>query len=165
MKLVLYLLFTFISLNSFSQENEYYLESISNGTGTVDFTVATYPISITPNKREDGSYFTIMKMAVVNNPKANELIWNDYKVYILTKEGKLFFNYTPSMNTGEYACSYTVNKGETHLQWLCFDTVFNIQDIEKIWISFGDNQFIPLIHFVDDRSKTTQEQIQSFKKK
>jgi hypothetical protein len=165
MKYLLYLVLTLISYQSFCQENEYYLESISNGNGTVDFTVATYPISITPNKREDGSYFTIMKMAVVNNPKANDLIWNDYKIYILTKDGQLFFNYTPSINSEEYSCNYTVTKGSTHLQWLCFDTVFNIHDIEKIWISFGDNHFIPLIHFVDDRSKTTKEQIETLKRK
>jgi hypothetical protein len=165
MKTVITFTLFIVSFILYGQENEYFLESIRNGDGTVDFTVATYPISITPNKREDGSYFTIMKMAVVNNPKANDLIWNDYKIYILTKDGQLFFNYTPSMNEGEYACNYTVTKGSTHQQWLCFDTIFNLNDIEKIWISFGDNQFISLIHFVDDRSKTVKEQIETLKKK
>lgn len=138
--------------------NEYYLEVISNQSGTINLTIGAYPQSISPNKRDDGSIFTIMKVALINNANAQTFNWKDYKMYILTKQGELLYNFTTTATAGDYACTYAIPPGETHLQFFCFEKLLSASDIDKIWIGFSDNKFISLTYFVDDKTKTPEEQ-------
>jgi hypothetical protein len=138
--------------------NEYYLEVISNQSGSINLTIGAYPQSISPNKRDDGSIFTVMKVALINNVNAQTFNWKDYKMYILTKQGELLYNFTTTATTGDYACTYSIKPSETHLQFFCFEKLLSASDIDKIWISFSDNKFIALTYFVDDKTKTPEEQ-------
>ncbi|MFN8414929.1 MAG: hypothetical protein U0U66_01215 [Cytophagaceae bacterium] len=141
-----------------SVQNEYYLEVISNQSGTINLTIGAYPQSISPNKRDDGSIFSIMKVALINGTNAQAFNWKDYKMYILTKQGELLYNFTTTAQYGDYACTYTIKPGETHLQFFCFEKLLAPADIDKVWIGFSDNKFIALTYFVDDKTKTPEEQ-------
>lgn len=138
--------------------NEYYLEVISNPSNSIHLTIGAYPQSISANKRADGTIFSVMKVALINNIKAQTFAWKDYKIYILTKSGELFYNFTTSASSGDYSCQYPIAPGETHIQFFCFEKLFLGSDIEKVWVSFADNQFIALNYFVDDKTKTSEEQ-------
>ncbi len=133
-----------------AQTNDYYLGVFSNTTKTIKFTIGAYPNSISQSKRNDGVIYSAMRIAIVNNEKAEAIEWSDYKIYILLKDGTLFYNFLTNVSTGDYACKYTVNPGETHLQFVCFEKVFSANDVDKIWLSFSDHQFLSLFLYKDD---------------
>ncbi len=129
--------------------SEYYLGVFSNTSNTIKFTIGAYPNTISQSKRSDGTIFSAMRIAIVNNEKAEPIVWNDYKMYILLKDGTLFYNFLTNATTGDYACKYTVPTGETHLQYICFEKIFSAADIDKVWLSFSDSHFQPLLLYKD----------------
>ncbi len=133
-----------------AQVNEYFLGVFSNHTNTIKFTIGAYPNTVNQSKRNDGSIYSAMRIAIVNNEQAEPIVWSDYKIYILLKDGTLFYNFLTNATTGEYACKYTVEPGSTHLQLVCFEKIFTGDDVEKIWLSFSDSQFLPLIIYKDE---------------
>ena len=132
------------------QTNEYYLGVFSNSTNTIKFTMGAYPHSINQSKKNDGTLYSAMRVALVNNEKADPIEWNDFKIYILLKDGTLFYNFLTNATTGEYACKYQVAPGTTHMQYYCFDKIFAASDIDKIWLSFSDSEFKPLYLYKDE---------------
>jgi hypothetical protein len=66
-------------------------------------------------------------------------------VYILLKNGTLFYNYITAAKEGELACNYVVKPNETHIQYVCFEKDFDINQIDKVYLSLLDNKFFPLI--------------------
>ena len=132
------------------QTNEYYLGVFSNTTSTIKFTMGVYPNSINHSKKNDGSLYTVMTVALVNNEKAEPIEWNDFKIYILLKDGSLIYNFLTTATTGEYVCKYQVAPGTTHMQYYCFDKIFSPSDIDKVWLHFGDSIFQPLYLYKDE---------------
>lgn len=139
------------------QPNQYYLGVFSNTTNSIKFTIGAYPNSVNQSKRNDGSIYTAMRIAIINNEKAEPIEWSDYKIYVLLKDGSLFYNFLTNASAGDYACKYIVQPGETHLQFVCFEKIFNSTDIDKVWLSFSDNQFLPLFLYTDEVKPTTEE--------
>jgi hypothetical protein len=131
------------------QTGEYYLGVFSNTTNTIKFTMGVYPNSINHSKKSDGMLYTVMSVALVNNEKAEPIEWNDFKIYILLKNGTLIYNFLTTATTGDYACKYQVAPGTTHMQYYCFDKIFSASDIDKVWLHFGDSQFQPLYLYKD----------------
>lgn len=138
-----------------AQTSDYFLGVFSNTTKTIKFTIGAYPNSISQSKRNDGTIYSAMRIAIVNSEKAEMIEWSDYKIYILLKDGTLFYNFLTNATTGEYACKYSVNPGETHLQYVCFEKVFASADVDKMWLSFSENQFLPLFLYKDEVKPTT----------
>lgn len=138
-----------------AQINEYYLGVFSNEGNTIKFTIGAYPNSISQSKRTDGTFYTAMKVAVINNEKAEPIVWNDYKIYILLKDGTLFYNFLTNATNNDYSCKYTVNPGETHIQFFCFEKLFTNPEVDKVWLSLGDNKFLPLIRYIDHKEPQT----------
>ena len=132
------------------QTNEYYLGVFSNTTNTIKFTMGAYPNSINQSKKNDGTLYTAMRVALVNNEKADTIEWNDFKIYILLKDGTLFYNFLTNATIGEYACKYQVAPGTTHMQYYCFDKIFSAADIDKVWLCFSDSEFKPLYLYKDE---------------
>jgi hypothetical protein len=132
------------------QVNEYYLGVFSNTTSTIKFTMGAYPHSINHSKKSDGSLYTVMRVALVNNEKADPIEWNDFKIYILLKDGTLVYNFLTTATSGEYACKYQVAPGTTHMQYYCYDKIFSASDIDKVWLHFGDSVFQPLYLYKDE---------------
>jgi len=69
---------------------------------------------------------------------------NDYKVYVQLKDGSLFYNYKTKAQSGYFCCNYTVDAKNSHDQFLCFTKKFVADDINKVYVSFSDNQFYNL---------------------
>lgn len=161
----------FLVLSTFQayaqQTNEYYLGVFSNTTGTIKFTMGAYPNSINQSKKNDGTLYTAMKVALVNNVTAEPIEWNDFKIYILLKDGTLFYNFLTTATTGEYACKYQVAPGTTHMQYYCFDKIFLASDIDKMWLSFSDSEFQHLYLYKDEipADKTPAEAEKKSRKK
>jgi hypothetical protein len=147
--LTCFILFTGVQQACAQQTNEYYLGVFSNSTSTIKFTMGAYPHSINHSKKSDGAVFTVMSVALVNNEKADPIEWNDFKIYILLKDGTLIYNFLTTATTGEYACKYQVAPGTTHMQYYCFDKIFSAADIDKVWLHFGDSVFQPLYLYKD----------------
>lgn len=147
--LTFFILFTGVQQACAQQTNEYYLGVFSNSTSTIKFTMGAYPHSINHSKKSDGAVFTVMSVALVNNEKADPIEWNDFKIYILLKDGTLIYNFLTTATTGEYACKYQVAPGTTHMQYYCFDKIFSAADIDKVWLHFGDSVFQPLYLYKD----------------
>ncbi|WP_018344709.1 hypothetical protein [Cytophaga aurantiaca] len=148
---IICLLIVALSKQVFAQQtNEYYLGVFSNTTGTIKFTMGVYPSSINQSKKNDGTLYSVMSVALVNNEKAEPIEWNDFKIYILLKDGTLVYNFLTTATTGEYACKYQVAPGTTHMQYYCYDKIFSATDIEKVWLHFGDSQFQPLFLYKDE---------------
>jgi len=145
----------FLTNTAYGQSNEYYLGLLSNTSKTIKFTIYAYPGSVSQVKRNDGSVYSGMRIAIINDEKAEPIEWSDYKIYILLKDGTLFYNFLTTAATGDYACKYTVPPGEKHLQFACFEKVFTAADIDKVWLSFSANQFLPLFLYKDEDKPTT----------
>jgi hypothetical protein len=87
-----------------------------------------------------------LKLVIINQNENDTLVWRDYKVYILLKDGTLFYNYRTTDEKGVFACEYTLGKKEMHTQNVCFHNQFNTEDIQKVWLSFNDALFIELAY-------------------
>ena len=136
-----------LAFSGFAQNaNSFYYEKIATPDKTISFTFGVYHGSMEYVTKNDGSGYSKMVIAVINDAKADDFYWSDYKVYILLKSGDLLYNYTTEAKTDNFACKYTVPAGETHKQSACFAKKFVAGDIQKIWLSFSDTQFFKLIY-------------------
>lgn len=123
----------------------YYYESISNPSKTINFLIGVY---VTKNEfitRDDGTGYTKIRMAVINQEGADPFKWSDYKVYIKLKNNDMFYNYTTQAKDGDLACNWTVQPGQNHIQYICFDKAFDINQIDMIWLGMSDNKFFDLV--------------------
>jgi len=123
----------------------YYFTTVSNPTKVVNYIIGLYSDdNLFQKTAADSAQYTEIKGVVINN-SATDLTWNNYKIYILLKSGKLIRNYTTSATSGDYACNYSVTKGVNHHQFFCFHSTFTADDISKVWLSFvTDDQLFSL---------------------
>ena len=126
-----------------TKEDPVYLETISNSSKSINFIAGVYPKTLVYSAANENTKLTLR---VLNNA-TDSYKWKDYKVYIMLKDNTLFYNYTTKAETGEFACTYSVegNKG-FHDQTVCFSKKFEVDDIKQMWISFADDTFISLIY-------------------
>ncbi len=146
MKKVFVILLLSIGLGAYAQneaQDPFYYEIISNADKSINFLIGIYPNDMEYVRSADGSGYTKIRMAIINDA-AQSFEWADYKVYILLKDGTLFYNYSTGATIGELSCNYTVAAGETHLQDLCFEMDFSVAEIETIYLSLMDNKFFAL---------------------
>lgn len=127
-KLLAVFLFVFVPLYAQS----FFYNAISNPNKTIDYVIGFYHESASINSSSDGSY-TTFKTAVINGKDADPLVCNDNKWFLLLKDGSLVCNYTTKATSGEYACNYTVYRGETHIQYVAFDKEIRAKDIVGVW--------------------------------
>jgi hypothetical protein len=151
---IIFLYLTAFQNSAIAQTTDYFLGVFSNTTNTIKFTIGVYPNSINQSKKNDGTLYTAMRVALVNNEFAEPMEWNDFKVYVLLKDGTLFYNFLTNATTGEYACKYQVTPGTTHLQYYCYDKIFSATDIDKVWLCFSDSEFKPLFLYKDEVKNT-----------
>jgi len=143
----IYLLFLICLANiGFAQtKNEpVYFDNISNATKTIDIGVGLYPSTSQWNEKDS---YTSFIFKVHNNSKSNKMDWDDYKVYILLKDGTIFYNYKTKAESGDYSCIYAIEPRKSHSQTICFGQKFDNENIDKIYVSFGDNQFFRLVYY------------------
>lgn len=93
----------------------------------------------------EGKYSTI-SLVVQNKNKEKALKWEDYKIFIMLKDGTLFHNYTTVAKTGSYMCKYDVPADGQHVQVLCYSKKFKPEDVERIWIRMTHANFIRLLY-------------------
>ncbi len=125
----------------------FYYEEISTPDKSIDFLFGFYTNTIEGMERNDGSVYTVAQIGLINKSK-EDFKWNDYKVYILLKNGDLFYNYkTEAKNeSSDYACIFNLKGGTTVKKWICFDKKFSAKDIDQVWLSFNDNKFFKLLY-------------------
>ena len=123
----------------------YYYESISNPSKTINFLIGVYVNKNEYITRDDGTGYTKIRMAVINQEGASPLKWSDYKVYVKLKNNEMFYNYTTKAEDGDLACTWTVQAGQNHIQYICFDKAFDIGQIDMIWLGMSDNKFFDLV--------------------
>lgn len=120
-----------------TEKSAVYLEIISNGDKSINFTIAFYPGTFEYDKENDRTTFTIR----VVNSSTSDFKWQDYKVLLQMKDKKLIGNYTTVAETGPYACIYTVPNSERHEQVIAFDGKLVLSDIENVYLKYGDQYF------------------------
>ncbi|HEX4957987.1 MAG TPA: hypothetical protein VFV46_07395 [Lacibacter sp.] len=128
-----------------AQNDPFYYESISNPSKTINFLVGVYYTKNEYITRDDGTGYTKMRIAVINKEGADPFTWSDYKIYIMLKNGDLFYNYTTKAEDGELACKWTVQPGQNHIQYVCFDKAFDVNQIDRVWLGMSDNKFFDLV--------------------
>jgi|APLak6261694202_1056214.scaffolds.fasta_scaffold04204_2 hypothetical protein len=128
-----------------AQSDYYYYESISNPSKTINFLIGVYVNKNEYITRDDGTGYTKIRMAVINQEGANTLKWNDYKIYIKLKNNDLFYSYTTKAEDGDLACTWSVEPGKNHIQYVCFDKAFDIEQIDMVWLGMSDNKFFDLV--------------------
>jgi hypothetical protein len=128
-----------------AQSDPFWYESISNPSKTINFLIGFYHTKNEFITRDDGTGYTKVRMAVINKEGANPFQWDDYKIYVMLKNGDLFYNYTTKATDGDLACKWTVQPGSNHVQYLCFDKAFDVNQIEKVWLGMSDNKFFDLV--------------------
>lgn len=139
------LLFLLLLQKSYGQA--FYYENISTPDKSVDFLFGFYTATIEGMERKDGSVYTVAQIALINKSK-EDFKWNDYKVYILLKNGDLFYNYKTEAKdeNSDYACIFNLKGGSTMKKWVCFEKKFTAKDIDKVWLSFNDYKFFQLLY-------------------
>lgn len=132
-------------VSSAQKKNPFYYELISNDSKTINFVFGFYPTTYSYVEGKDVDPYTSVKAAVINNAKGS-LTWNDYKINILLKSGKLIRSYSTVAKEGDYACNYSVSGGDTRYQYFCFHTKFTNEEIDKVWLVMGDDQIFNLAY-------------------
>ena len=138
-------LFVFVPGNTKAQADSFWYESVSSSDSAIHFLIGVYHTKSEYITRNDGTGFTKMRMVIINKAAVQALRWEDYKIYILLKNGDLFYNYTTKATEGDLACKWTVQPGQNHMQYLCFDKVFDASQIDKMYLSMSDNKFFSLL--------------------
>jgi hypothetical protein len=148
-RLMILLLVFAATAGLFAQEtNEPYFSQV---VATPDKTSLNFTIFIFHHKHRwvesetEGNY-SVVSMVVQNDKNAKPLQWEDYKIYFLLKDGTLFHNYTTVAKTGNYACQYTVETGQQHVQLICFGKRFDPKDVERVWIKMTHTNFIRMLY-------------------
>ena len=130
----------------------FYYELISNESKTINFVFGFYPTTYSYVEGKDVDPYTSVKSAVINNAKNDDLKWNDYKICILLKSGKLIRSYSTVAKDGDYAVNYTVKAGATRYQYYCFHKKFTGDDIDKVWLILSDDQLFNLAYDKNEKS-------------
>lgn len=151
MKKIIIILLTFMTLGAVqsvqaqtSGDDPVYIETISNPTKTIDLILALYPKTYKWSESLEASQLTLR----VLNQSKQDFDWTNYKVYILFKDNTLLYNYTTKASSGEFNCTYSVDRNSTiHDQTVCFDKKFDIKDIKSVWVSFDSSQFFELFFY------------------
>lgn len=104
--------------------------------------------------RTEGKYSTV-SLVVQNKNQDKDLKWEDYKIFIMLKDGTMFHNYTTVAKTGNYMCKYDVDPGGQRAQILCFSKKFNPEDVERIWIRMTHSNFIRLLYNTKTYTKSS----------
>ena len=131
----------------------YYFTSISNADKTINYVFGLYVVChLEQATSSDNTPYTRIYAAVINNSKTNDLDWDNYKVYILTKTGKLIRSYKTAATDGEYLCTYKVPQGTTHHQYFCFHYSFAAADIDKVWLVLSGDDSMFNLSYADDKS-------------
>lgn len=123
----------------------FYYELINNDSKTINFVFGFYPTTYSYVENKDVEGYTSIKSAVINNAKTS-LNWENYKINVLLKSGKLIRSYSTVAKDGDYACNYTVRGSETHYQYYCFHTKFTDTDVDRVWLVMGDDQIFSLLY-------------------
>lgn len=137
--------FLFAAPKANAQSDPFFYESISNPSKTINFLIGVYYTKNEFITRDDGTGYTKISMALINKEGADPFKWSDYKIYIMLKNGDLFYNYTTKASDGELSCNWTVQAGQKHIQYLCFDKAFDVNQIERVWLGMSDNKFFDLV--------------------
>ena len=137
--------FLFATPAAKAQSDPFFYESISNPSKTINFLIGFYYTKNEFITRDDGTGYTKVRMAVINKEGADPFKWSDYKIYVMLKNGDLFYNYTTKAQDGELACTWTVQPGQNHVQYVCFDKAFDVNQIERVWLGMSDNKFFDLV--------------------
>jgi hypothetical protein len=143
-KLLLLIAFVVFSSNLTSAQ-ALYAESISTPDGSINFLIGVSPSSIQTVTRSDNSTYCTVKLVLINDEKAQAFDWADYKVYVLTKDGKIGYNYTTTADGGEFDCTYELKPGESKTQLLCYARTFAQADIDRIWLVMSDEISFELV--------------------
>jgi len=130
------LVIIFICANIYAQT--FYYNAISNSSKTIDYVIGFYPETASIQSNADGT-ITVIKTAVINGKDADPLECNDNKWFLLLRDGTLIENYITAATSGDYACKYTVNRGETHVQWVTYAREIRQSDVIGIWF-FSNGQ-------------------------
>jgi hypothetical protein len=148
-RLVILLLVLAVTSGLFAQETkEPYFSQI---VATPDKTLLNFNIFVFHHKyrwvesKTEGKY-SVVSIVVQNDKNAKPLKWEDYKIYFMLKDGKLFHNYTTAAKSGNYACKYSVEPGKQHVQLVCFGKKFDPADVERVWLRMTHANFIRLKH-------------------
>lgn len=141
----------FLSIAANAQDAvPFYYQVVSNPSKTINFVFGFYPTTYSYVEGKDLEPYTSVKAAVINNAD-NSIYWNNYKIMILLKSGKLIRSYTTVAKTGDYSCEYNVKSGETHHQYYCFHKKFTNEDIDKVWLVMGDDEIFNLLYDKNER--------------
>ncbi len=140
-------LILFFALTIFSVASPpFYYSKIETPDKTVSFVIGFYPSKYSWHETPEAGKFSTILGAIINGKNARELIWDDYKIYIMLKDGTLFNSYTTVAKSGPYACKYKVAPGETHYQTFTFKKKFNINNIAAVWLKLTDSNYIKLLY-------------------
>ncbi|UCH92987.1 MAG: hypothetical protein JSV88_22220 [Candidatus Aminicenantes bacterium] len=141
------LLFAFVSGPAAETKEPYFSQVIA----TPDKTSLNFNIFVFHHKyrwvesKTEGNYSTV-SMVIQNQKNAKPFKWEDYKVHLLLKDGTLFHNYTTKAASGNYACKYTVEPAQQHVQLICFGKKFSPEDVERAWLKMTHTNFIRLLY-------------------
>ncbi len=124
----------------------FYYSGIETPDKTISFTIGFYPDKYSWHETPSAGKYSVIIGAIINSKNAQQIVWKDYKIYIMLKDGTLFNNYTTVAKDGPFACNYTVNPGETHYQNFTFKKKFNPKDIAAVWLKLSDSNFIKLLY-------------------
>jgi hypothetical protein len=147
-RLMIILLVLAVALGLFPQETkEPYFSQV---VATPDKTALNFNVFVLDRKyrwvesKTEGKY-SVVSIVVQNGKNAKPLQWVNYKIYFLLKDGTLFHNYTTVAKSGNYACEYTVEPGQQHVQLICFGKKFDPENVEKVWIKMTHTNFIRML--------------------
>ena len=130
-----------------------YMEVISNDSKTIDYTLGVYPGSYAYYQPDGIDPYSTLTLRVINNG-SETLKWNEHsRVFVLLKNGTLLCNYLTSATEGDKVCSYSIFKGESHEQTLCFGEKFDTADVDKMWIYDAPHDQIFALIFDELESK------------
>ncbi len=138
----------------YSAVDSYFYSVISTPNKAINFTIGVYHTNFVWNETAKSGY-TVIPGVIINDKTAKPLQWNDYKIFIMLKDGTLFNSYLTVAKTGRYACNYTVNPGEKHYQDFTFSKKFKARDIAAMWLKLTDGNFIRLIYFNKNKKQAT----------
>jgi hypothetical protein len=142
--------FLLVSLLSRAQNNPFYYEHIFNETKTINFVFTFYPTSYQHFELKERDTCTTFKSFIINKTTGS-MTWDNYKVRLQLKNGKLVNNLSAAAKDGKLATSYTVAGSDTHTQFFCFNDHFTGSDIGKIWLVMADDKVLELEMYKNDK--------------
>lgn len=146
MKIKLLSIIAFVVLStSIASAQALYAENISTPDGSISFLIGMSPSSIQIVTRSDNSSYCTVKLVLINGEQAETFSWSDYKITVLTKDGKLIYNYTTTAESGEYDCTFDLKPGESRTQMLCYAKTFTEKDIDRVWLTMSDEISFELV--------------------